>query len=98
MTSVEWKDARVDGVLVVVAVVLVLWLGGLWAAATRRHQRRRSGRDADWRGDGARPRLWTSQARCPHCSEVGGLLSEEGDQLWFACLACGRRHPRRSRG
>lgn len=83
---------------VVVALAALAVLGGLWAAATRRHRLRRTGRDAEWDGTGTRPDVWTSQARCPHCREAGGILSEEDDALWFSCLACGRRHRRHERG
>lgn len=79
-------------------VAMAVLLGGLWAAATRRHRRRREVRDAEWGPTAVRPDVWTSEARCPHCSASGGIVSEEGEQLWFTCLSCGRRHRRRERG
>lgn len=79
-------------------LAIVALLGALWLAATRRHRRRREVRDAEWGGTEVRPDVWTSQARCPHCSTPGGVVSEEDDQLWFTCLSCGRRHRRRERG
>jgi transposase len=83
---------------VVVAAVAAAALGGLWAAATRRHRRRRQARDADWQGAQARADVWTSQARCPRCGEVHGVLEGPDEELWFTCLACGHRHRRRQRG
>lgn len=82
----------------VVAVVAVLGLGGLWAAATRRHRLRRASSDADWQGAEARPGVWTSQARCLRCGAGGGVLEADGDELWFTCLTCGDRHRRQERG
>lgn len=68
----------------------------LWAGATRRQVRRREA--GDWEGAAARPELWTSSARCPQCGSGGGLLSVDGDVLWFACLSCGARHRRDTKG
>ncbi|MGM0819077.1 MAG: hypothetical protein ACQETV_06750 [Actinomycetota bacterium] len=86
-------------------------LGGLWAQAARRHGRRR--RSGDWQ-PGMRPQAWTSQARCPTCDRVGGVVTEahgaagpsrqgEGRHppqplLRFACLSCGHEHDRRTPG
>jgi hypothetical protein len=73
-------------------VLLVLWWG-----ANRRHLRRREPQSADWDGAEGRPELWTSGARCPHCSATGGLLDDRDGELWFTCLACGQRHRREHR-
>lgn len=69
-----------------------------WLLANRRHVRKRAARAADWETGSERPELWTSAARCPHCSSRGGLLSVNGDTLEFECLACGARHARENRG
>ncbi len=79
--------AAVAGVL-----LLLLWLG-----ANRRHVARRGGASREWDGSERRPDLWTSAARCPNCGESGGLLSDDGEEVWFSCLACGQRHRRQNR-
>ena len=85
-------DAVITGA--VAGVVLL----GLWLAETRRHVDRKRLRNADWEQASGRPGLWTSGARCPFCRSGGGLLEVEADELWFECLACGRRHRRDTRG
>lgn len=80
--------------LVVAALVGAVLLA-LWAAATRRHIARRERQRADWEGGtDTGPRLWTSEAACPHCRAAGGVLSTESGEVWFTCLACGQRHRR----
>jgi hypothetical protein len=88
----------VDGLTIAGLVALLLVLGGLWIAGNARYRRRRRAEGADWEQAADRPDLWTSGARCPSCRSSGGLLELDGDQLWFECLSCGRRHPRQSRG
>jgi hypothetical protein len=83
-------------------MVLGLAVGGgltaLWVLHTRRHNRRRAGQRSDWADAEVRPDLWTSAARCPHCRAAGGLLEHEAGELWFTCMACGRRHRREHAG
>ena len=76
------------------SIVLLVW----WARSNERHLARREPQAADWDGPDDGLNLWTSQARCVHCGASGGLLEKEGDQLYFACLTCGQRHQRESRG
>ena len=83
---------------VIAGVVAGAVLLGLWVTANRRHVRRRRVRGADWDRASGHPDLWTSAARCPFCRSGGGLLEMDGDELWFECLACGRRHHRETRG
>lgn len=83
---------------VIAQVVAAAVLLGLWVTATRRHVRRRRIRSADWEEASARPDLWTSAARCPRCGAGAGLLELEGDQLWYECLSCRKRHVRQTRG
>ncbi len=61
-----------------------------------------------------RPQAWTSQARCPACDRVGGVVTEAHEpaggaptgsgrhpprpRLRFACLSCGHEHERRAPG
>ena len=80
--------------MVGVAAVLLI---GAWLMALRAHLRRQRARDAEWRGVDRRPGLWTSGARCLSCGG-GGVLEMHDDELWFVCMQCGRRQPRRSRG
>jgi hypothetical protein len=86
----------VEGVAVGLGVGAVLTV--LWVVSTRSHNRRRASRQADWEDAEVRPDLWTSAARCPHCRSAGGLLEQEGGELWFTCMACGRRHRREHAG
>lgn len=80
--------------VVAAGVVLVT----LWAVTNRRHLARREPQSADWDATDDELDLWTSAARCVHCGTSGGLLEKDGDRLFFACLSCGRRHERDSRG
>ena len=76
-----------------VGVVLLV----LWAVTNHRHLERRERQNTDWDVGAERPDLWTSSAACVHCGAHGGLLELVGDEVTFSCLACGRRHVRRSR-
>ena len=69
-----------------------------WILSSRQHLARRAAQTADWDTGEEQLDLWTSAARCVHCGASGGLLEKEGDRLFFACLACGRRHERENRG
>lgn len=80
-----------------ISVLLLSLLFALWWSATRRHMRRREQHRREWENSEVRPELWTSAARCPHCERRGGLLEVDGDDLWFECLSCQRRHRRESR-
>lgn len=82
-------------VLVGVAVVLLL---GAWLLALRAHLRRQARRESDWRDARQRPDLWTSTARCLACGAGGGVLERDDDQLWYVCMRCGHRQPRRAPG
>lgn len=79
----------------VAAAVVALALVVLWVGATRRHIARRQRQRLDWEdGTDTVPRLWTSEAACPHCRAGGGVLSTDADEVWFTCLTCGQRHRR----
>lgn len=82
---------------VLVTVVGVLLIGA-WVLALRAHLRRQRVRDAEWRETQQRLDLWTSSARCLSCGAGGGVLERHDDQLWFVCMRCGHRQPRRSPG
>jgi hypothetical protein len=81
--------------LIAAAVALLI---GAWLRALRAQLRRQRARAAEWSGAGRRPDLWTSAARCASCGRRGGVLDEDGDDLWFVCLQCGARTRRRTRG
>ena len=82
-------------VLVTVAVLVLI---GAWLLALRAHLRRQRLREGEWEGGRRRLDLWTSSARCLSCGAGGGVLERHDDALWFVCLRCGHRQPRRSRG
>lgn len=80
-------------VVVAVAAVMVV----AWVVASRRHLDRRERATAEWENTDGRPDLWTSEGACVHCGAAGGLVEIVGDDVVFACLACGRRHVRQTR-
>ena len=82
----------------VLAVVAVVVLVGAWLLALRAHLRRQGGRDAEWREAQQRLDLWTSSARCLSCGAGGGVLERDDEALWFVCMRCGHRQPRRTPG
>jgi hypothetical protein len=85
-----------EGVVAAAGAAVLLLL--LWLGANRRHVARRGAAAREWDDErGTRPDLWTSSARCPSCGRSGGVLSDDGDEVWFTCLACSQRHRRRHR-